>query len=157
MRLVSHVAVGPNEISSQVSLDIRSCPVCMYVCLSHTHTFRVASLCGIRTSTSPIDHHRNATHPTGRSVHTREFPQIENTDVGVNADVESHPVGHSTPQILLVASYSKQNSALICKFQKKVLSQKERKHAWQRKQKHFAALDFHLLSCSGPHRVIFYS
>ena len=31
----------------------------------------------------------------------REFPQIENVDVDMNVDVASHPVGRSTPQILL--------------------------------------------------------
>ncbi len=36
---------------------------------------------------------RNALHRD-----TREFSQIGNVDVGVNVDVEYHPVGSSTPQ-----------------------------------------------------------
>ncbi len=31
-------------------------------------------------------------------IHTREFSQIENVDVGVNVDVGSHPMGTFTPQ-----------------------------------------------------------
>ncbi len=30
--------------------------------------------------------------------HNREFSQIGNVDAGVNVDVDSHPVGSSTPQ-----------------------------------------------------------
>ncbi len=36
---------------------------------------------------------------TTPSIVFREFSQIENVDVGVNVDVESHPVGPTTPQI----------------------------------------------------------
>ncbi len=34
----------------------------------------------------------------------REFSQIGNVDVGVNVDIESHPVGQHTPQILWLVS-----------------------------------------------------
>ncbi len=37
-------------------------------------------------------------------VGIREVSQIENVDADVNIDAESHPVGHSTPWILLFIS-----------------------------------------------------
>ncbi len=36
--------------------------------------------------------------------HNREFPQIENVDIGMNIDVESHPVGSTTPKKMDVQS-----------------------------------------------------
>ncbi len=50
------------------------------------------------------------------ALHTREVSQIGNVDVDVSVDVESHPVGYSTPQIPLFCSCSEQNSALIFQF-----------------------------------------
>ena len=38
------------------------------------------------------------------ALHIREFSQIENVAVDVNVDVESHPVGHNPPQILVFFS-----------------------------------------------------
>ncbi len=43
---------------------------------------------------------------------SREVSQIGNVDVGVNVDVQSHPVGCSPPQILLFLSCSKPNCTL---------------------------------------------
>ncbi len=44
------------------------------------------------------------------------FCKLGNIDVGVNVDVQSHPVGHHTPQTLcLVSLVSNEKSALIVK------------------------------------------
>ncbi len=48
-----------------------------------------------------------------------EFSQIGNVDVGVKVDVESHPVGHHTPQILWLVSCFKNIFALIINFKGK--------------------------------------
>ncbi len=61
-------------------------------------------------------------------VHMGEFPQIENVDMGVNVDTESHPVGHRTlwdtglfRYCCLHVSCSKENFVPICTFQRKML------------------------------------
>ncbi len=55
-----------------------------------------------------------------RAAANREFSQIGNVDVGVNVDIQSHPVGHHTPQILRLVSYFKKKIHTDYKFQRKI-------------------------------------
>ena len=46
----------------------------------------------------------------------REVSQIGNVDADVNVDIQSHPVGHNPPQILVFFSYFEPNSTFTLTF-----------------------------------------
>lgn len=77
-------------------------------------------------------------------------------DVRINVDAEYHPVGLSTPWILLFISNS---NRILHKFAKQIegkYQDNEKVHIYGKEYNPFADLDFRILWCVGSFRVRFY-